>query len=558
MFKNLLFLVHLQQFYKNTKMLTVSNLSVQFGKRVLFDEVNTTFTQGNCYGIIGANGAGKSTFMKIISGEMEPTSGRVILEPGKRMSVLNQNHNLFDEHTVLETVLMGNKVLHAIKTEMDALYADYTDENANRIGELQLQFDEMNGWNAESDAATMLSNLEIGPEHHYTLMADLDGKLKVRVLLAQALFGNPDVLIMDEPTNDLDFETIGWLENFLANYENTVLVVSHDRHFLDAVCTHISDIDFGKITHYSGNYTFWYESSQLAARQKAQQNKKAEEKKAELEEFIRRFSANVAKSKQATSRKKMIEKLNLDEIKPSSRRYPAIIFETEREAGDQILNVQDLAASVDGETLFKNVDLNMAKGDKIVVFSKDSRATTAFYEILNNKMTPDAGTFDWGITTTQSYLPVENHEFFDGVDLNLVDWLRQWAKTEEERDEVYVRGFLGKMIFSGEEALKKCNVLSGGEKVRCMLSRMMMIRANVLMLDEPTNHLDLESITAFNNSLNNFKGSVLFTTHDHEFAQTVGNRILELTPNGAIDRYMTFDEYLEDEKIKELRKKMYS
>ena len=539
-------------------MLTVSNLSVQFGKRVLFDEVNTTFTQGNCYGIIGANGAGKSTFMKIIAGEMEPTSGRVILEPGKRMSVLNQNHNLFDEYTVLETVLMGNKVLHAIKTEMDALYADYTDENANRIGELQLQFDEMNGWNAESDAATMLSNLEIGAEHHYTLMADLDGKLKVRVLLAQALFGNPDVLIMDEPTNDLDFETIGWLENFLANYENTVLVVSHDRHFLDAVCTHVSDIDFGKITHYSGNYTFWYESSQLAARQKAQQNKKAEEKKAELEEFIRRFSANVAKSKQATSRKKMIEKLNLDEIKPSSRRYPAIIFDVEREAGDQILNVQDLSASVDGETLFKNVDLNMAKGDKIVVFSKDSRATTAFYEILNNKMTPDSGTFDWGITTTQSYLPVDNHEFFDGVDLNLVDWLRQWAKTEEERDEVYVRGFLGKMIFSGEEALKKCNVLSGGEKVRCMLSRMMMIRANVLMLDEPTNHLDLESITAFNNSLNNFKGSVLFTTHDHEFAQTVGNRILELTPNGAIDRYMTFDEYLEDDKIKELRQKMYS
>ena len=539
-------------------MLTVSNLSVQFGKRILFDEVNTTFTQGNCYGIIGANGAGKSTFMKIIAGEMDPTSGRVILEPGKRMSVLNQNHNLFDEYTVLETVLMGNKVLHAIKTEMDALYADYTDENANRIGELQLQFDEMNGWNAESDAATMLSNLEIGAEYHYTLMSEMDGKLKVRVLLAQALFGNPDVLIMDEPTNDLDFETIGWLENFLANYENTVLVVSHDRHFLDAVCTHVSDIDFGKITHYSGNYTFWYESSQLAARQKAQQNKKAEEKKAELEEFIRRFSANVAKSKQATSRKKMIEKLNLDEIKPSSRRYPAIIFDVEREAGDQILNVQGLAASVDGETLFKNVDLNMAKGDKIVVFSKDSRATTAFYEILNNKLTADAGTFDWGITTTQSYLPVDNHEYFDGIDLNLVDWLRQWVKTEEERDEVYVRGFLGKMIFSGEEALKKCNVLSGGEKVRCMLSRMMMIRANVLMLDEPTNHLDLESITAFNNSLNNFKGSVLFTTHDHEFAQTVGNRILELTPNGAIDRYMTFDEYLEDDKIKELRQKMYS
>ena len=539
-------------------MLTISNLSVQFGKRILFDEVNTTFTQGNCYGIIGANGAGKSTFLKIIAGELDPTSGKVILEPGKRMSVLNQNHNMFDEFTVLDTVLIGNKTLHAVKSEMDALYADYDDKNADRIGELQLQFDEMNGWNAESDAATLLSNLEIEAEHHYTLMGEMDGKLKVRVLLAQALFGNPDVLIMDEPTNDLDFETIGWLENFLANYENTVLVVSHDRHFLDAVCTHISDIDFAKITHYSGNYTFWYESSQLAARQKAQQNKKAEEKKAELEEFIRRFSANVAKSKQATSRKKMIEKLNLDEIKPSSRRYPAIIFETEREAGDQILNIQNLAASQDGDVLFKDLHLNMAKGDKIVVFSKDSRATTAFYDILNGLKKQDSGTFDWGITTTQSYLPVENHSFFDGVDLNLVDWLRQWVKTEEERDEVYVRGFLGKMIFSGEEALKKCNVLSGGEKVRCMLSRMMMIRANVLMLDEPTNHLDLESITAFNNSLNNFKGSILLTTHDHEFAQTVGNRILEITPNGVIDRYMTFDEYLEDDKIKELRTKMYS
>ncbi|MBC5833837.1 ABC-F family ATP-binding cassette domain-containing protein [Flavobacterium sp. F372] len=539
-------------------MLTISNLSVQFGKRILFDEVNTTFTQGNCYGIIGANGAGKSTFLKIIAGEMDPTAGRVILEPGKRMSVLNQNHNMFDEYTVLDTVLIGNKTLHAIKSEMDALYADYDDKNADRIGELQLKFDEMNGWNAESDAASLLSNLEIGAEHHYTAMGELEGKLKVRVLLAQALFGNPDVLIMDEPTNDLDFETIGWLENFLANYENTVLVVSHDRHFLDAVCTHISDIDFAKITHYSGNYTFWYESSQLAARQKAQQNKKAEEKKAELEEFIRRFSANVAKSKQATSRKKMIEKLNLDEIKPSSRRYPAIIFETEREAGDQILNVQNLSATQDGELLFKDVHLNMAKGDKIVVFSKDSRATTAFYDILNGLKTADSGTFDWGVTTTQSYLPVENHSFFDHVDLNLVDWLRQWVKTEEERDEVYVRGFLGKMIFSGEEALKKCNVLSGGEKVRCMLSRMMMIRANVLMLDEPTNHLDLESITAFNNSLNNFKGSILLTTHDHEFAQTVGNRILEITPSGVIDRYMTFDEYLEDDKIKELRTKMYS
>ncbi len=538
-------------------MLTVSNLSVQFGKRILFDEVNTTFVQGNCYGVIGANGAGKSTFLKILAGDIDPTSGRVILEPGKRMSVLNQNHNMFDEHTVLETVMMGNKVLFAVKTEMDALYADYTDENANRIGELQVQFEEMNGWNADSDAAAMLSNLGISADMHYTLMGEVEGKLKVRVLLAQALFGNPDVLVMDEPTNDLDFETINWLENFLANYENTVIVVSHDRHFLDSVCTHISDIDFSKINHYSGNYTFWYESSQLAAKQKAQQNKKAEEKKAELEEFIRRFSANVAKSKQATSRKKMIDKLNLDEIKPSSRRYPAIIFDTEREAGDQILHVQNLAASVDGEVLFKNVDLNMAKGDKVVVFSKDSRATTAFYEILNGNMTADAGEFSWGITTNQSYLPNDNSEFFKS-DLSLVDWLRQWAKTEEERDEVYVRGFLGKMIFSGEEALKKCTVLSGGEKVRCMLSRMMMIRANVLMLDEPTNHLDLESITAFNNSLKNFKGSVLFTTHDHEFAQTVANRVLEITPNGVIDRYMTFDEYLDDEKIQEMRKKMYS
>jgi ATPase subunit of ABC transporter with duplicated ATPase domains len=539
-------------------MLTVSNLSVQFGKRILFDEVNTTFTQGNCYGVIGANGAGKSTFLKILAGDIDPTSGRVILEPGKRMSVLNQNHNMFDEHTVLETVMMGNKVLFAVKSEMDALYADYDDKNADRIGELQVQFEEMNGWNAESDAGAMLSNLGIGSDLHYTLMADLEGKLKVRVLLAQALFGNPDVLVMDEPTNDLDFETITWLENFLANYENTVIVVSHDRHFLDSVCTHISDIDFGKINHYSGNYTFWYESSQLAAKQKAQQNKKAEEKKAELEEFIRRFSANVAKSKQATSRKKMIDKLNLDEIKPSSRRYPAIIFDVEREAGDQILNVQNLAASVDGEVLFKNVDLNMAKGDKVVVFSKDSRATTAFYEILNGNQKADEGTYDWGITTTQSYLPNDNHEFFEDGSLNLVDWLRQWAKTEEERDEVYVRSFLGKMIFSGEEALKKCTVLSGGEKVRCMLSRMMMIRANVLMLDEPTNHLDLESITAFNNTLKNFKGSVLFTTHDHEFAQTVANRVLEITPNGVIDRYMTFDEYLDDEKVQELRKKMYN
>nr|WP_294923891.1 ATP-binding cassette domain-containing protein [uncultured Flavobacterium sp.] len=538
-------------------MLTVNNLSVQFGKRILFDEVNTTFTHGNIYGVIGANGAGKSTFLKIISGDIDPTSGHIHLEPGKRMSVLNQNHNMFDEHTVLETVLMGNKVLYAVKKEMDELYLDYNDKNADRIGELQVQFEEMNGWNADSDAAAMLSNLGINEEHHYTLMGDLEGKIKVRVLLAQALFGNPDLLIMDEPTNDLDFETIAWLENFLANYENTVIVVSHDRHFLDSVCTHISDIDFGKINHYSGNYTFWYESSQLAAKQRAQQNKKAEEKKQELEEFIRRFSANVAKSKQATSRKKMISKLNISDIKPSSRRYPAIIFDQDREAGDQILNVENLSASVDGEVLFKDVHLNMAKGDKIVLFSKDSRATTAFYQILNGEQKADSGTYDWGITTNQAYLPAENHSFFEN-DLTLVDWLRQYAKTEEERDEVFIRGFLGKMIFSGEEALKTSRVLSGGEKVRCMLSRMMMERANILMLDEPTNHLDLESITAFNNSLKNFKGSVIFTTHDHEFAQTVGNRVVELTPNGAIDRYMTFDEYLDDEKIQEQRKKMYN
>ena len=538
-------------------MLSVSNLSVQFGKRVLFDEVNVTFTQGNCYGIIGANGAGKSTFLKILSGKQEPTSGRVILEPGKRMSVLEQDHYAYDDYTVLDTVIMGNKVLSKVKKEMDDLYADYSDEHAERIGELQMQFDEMNGWNAESDAAALLSNLGITEDMHYTMMSEMDGKLKVRVLLAQALFGNPDVLIMDEPTNDLDFETIGWLENFLANYDNTVIVVSHDRHFLDAVCTHISDIDFGKINHFSGNYTFWYESSQLAARQRAQQNKKAEEKAKELQEFIARFSANVAKSKQATSRKKMLEKLNIEEIRPSSRRYPAIIFERDREAGDQILHVENLAASIDGQVLFQNVDINLAKDDKVAVMSKDSRATTAFYEILNGNLKPDAGTFAWGITTSQSYLPVDNSDFFT-QDLSLVDWLRQWAKTEEEREEVYVRGFLGKMLFSGEEALKNCKVLSGGEKVRCMLSRMMMLRANVLMLNEPTNHLDLESITAFNNSLKNFKGTVLFTTHDHEFSQTVANRIIELTPSGIIDRYMTFDEYMDDKNIQELREKMYS
>ena len=539
-------------------MLSVSNLSVQFGKRVLFDEVNISFNHGNCYGIIGANGAGKSTFLKVLTGIMEPNSGNVHLESGKRMSVLEQDHFAYDDYPVLETVIRGNKPLFAIKKEMDDLYAkpDFSDADSNRVGELQIKYEEMDGWNAESDAAAMLSNLDITEAQHYTLMKDLDGKQKVRVLLAQALFGNHDVLIMDEPTNDLDYETIQWLENFLANYENTVIVVSHDRHFLDAVCTHISDVDFGKINHYSGNYTFWYESSQLAAKQRAQQNKKSEEKKKELEEFIARFSANVAKSKQATSRKKMIDKLNIEDIRPSSRRYPAIIFDQEREAGDQILNIENLAAEADGTILFSQIDLNLAKNDKVVVYSKDARAATAFYEIMNGKQQPKAGSFQWGVTTSQSYLPLDNAMYFDQEE-SLVDWLRQYAKTDEEREEVFLRGFLGKMLFSGDEALKSAKVLSGGEKVRCMLSRMMMVRANVLMLDEPTNHLDLESITAFNNSLIKFKGTVLLTTHDHAFAQSVGNRVVELTPKGVIDRHMTFDDYMANPKIKELRDKMY-
>jgi len=538
-------------------MLSVSNLSIQFGKRVLFDDVNTTFNNGNCYGIIGANGSGKSTFLKLLAGKTDPTSGSIFLEPGKRMSILEQDHTIFDERTVLETVIMGNKNLFDLKSEIDQLYEDYSDKNADRIGVLQEKYEEMDGWNSESNAASLLSNLGIIEEMHYKLMKDVDPKLKVRILLAKSLFGDPDVLIMDEPTNDLDYHTISWLENYLANFDNCIIVVSHDRHFLDSVCTHISDIDFGKINNYSGNYTFWYESSQLALRQRMQQNKKAEEKKKELEQFIARFSANVAKSKQATSRKKMIEKLNIEEIKPSSRRYPAIIFERERQAGDQILNIESLSKSIHGETLFSGIDLNLTKGDKVLFYSKDSRATTFFYEILNGNINSDSGKFDWGITTSQSYLPLENSSFFDD-NINLVDWLRKWAKTEEEKEEVYLRGFLGKMIFSGEEALKKCNVLSGGEKVRCMISRMMMKKANVLMLDEPTNHLDLESITTFNNSIKKYKGTVLLTTHDHQFAQTLANRIVELTPKGVIDRYMSFDEYMQDEKIKSLRDEMYN
>lgn len=540
-------------------MLTVSNLSLQFGKRVLFDEVNVKFTKGNCYGIIGANGAGKSTFLKILSGDVEPTTGSVSLETDKRMSVLEQNHFAYDAYPVLETVIKGNQKLFHIKEEMDALYAkpDFSDEDGVKAGELGIIYEEMGGWNAESDAGTLLSNLGIKDDAHYKMMSELENADKVRVLLAQALFGNPDVLILDEPTNDLDIETISWLEDFLAGYENTVIVVSHDRHFLDAVCTHTCDLDFGKLNLYTGNYSFWYEASQLAARQRAQQNKKAEEKKKELQEFISRFSSNVAKAKQATARKKMIEKLNIEDIKPSSRRYPAIIFEQEREAGDQILDVKGLEKTKDGELLFSNIDLNLKKGDKVAVLSRNSLAITEFFQILSGESDPDKGSYSWGITTKQSYLPLDNTKYFQSDD-NLVDWLRQYVNTDEERHEEYIRGFLGKMLFSGDEALKSCKVLSGGEKMRCMFSRMMLFKANVLLLDEPTNHLDLESITALNNSLTNFKGTILLSSHDHELLSTVCNRIIELTPKGIIDRYMSYDEYLSDAKVKELKAQYYS
>ena len=539
-------------------MLIVNNLSVQFGKRILFDEVNVTFSSGNCYGVIGANGAGKSTFLNIISGSKEPNSGNIFLEPDKRLSILEQNHNLHDKYQVLETVLMGNKDLFSIKSEMEDIYKneDFSDTDSERVGELQIKYEEMDGWSAESNAANLLSNLGIDENLHFNKMLDLDPKQKVRVLLAQALFGNPDVLIMDEPTNDLDYDTIEWLENFLCNYENTVIVVSHDRHFLDSVCTHISDIDYGKINHYSGNYSFWYESSQLVARQKAQSNKKAEEKKKELQDFISRFSANVAKSKQATSRKKMIEKLNIEEIKPSSRRYPGIIFEMEREAGDQILNVDKLDFNFDGNVLFDKVNFNLSKSDKVIFISKDTRAVNNFFDIISNKIKTFGGSFDWGITTKQEYIPL-NSDFLFNKPQSLVDWLRNYAINEEEREELYLRGFLGKMLFTGDEALKNSNILSGGEKVRCMISKMMMSKSNVLIIDEPTNHLDLEAITAFNNALINFKGTLLFSTSDHHFAQSLANRVIELTPKGIIDRYLTFDEYMTDPKIKELRNNMY-
>lgn len=541
-------------------MLTVSNLSLQFGKRVLFDEVNIMFTKGNCYGIIGANGAGKSTFLKILTGKQEPTTGNVSLEPGKRMSVLEQDHFAYDNFTVLETVLRGNKKLFEIKEEMDALYAkeDFSDADGIKAGELGVIYDEMGGWNAESDAQTMLSNVGIKDEMHWQMMGELENKDKVKVLLAQALFGNPDVLILDEPTNDLDIDTIAWLEDFLADYENTVIVVSHDRHFLDTVCTHIGDLDYSKLNLYTGNYSFWYQASQLATRQRQQANKKAEEKKKELQDFIARFSSNVAKAKQATARKKMIEKLNIDDIKPTSRRYPAIIFEMEREAGDQILEVKDLEKTKDGELLFSNVDIKLKKGDKVAIISKNSLAISEFFEIISGNTPADKGEYNWGVTTNQSYMPLDNTNFFQDKSLNLVDWLRQFTKNDEERHEEFMRGFLGRMLFSGDEALKSCTVLSGGEKMRCMFSRMMLQKANVLLLDEPTNHLDLESITTLNNSLSNFKGNILLASHDHEMLQTVCNRIIELTPKGVIDRDMTYDEYLEDKKIKELQQQMYS
>ena len=541
-------------------MLTVSNLSLQFGKRVLFDEVNIKFTKGNCYGIIGANGAGKSTFLKILTGKQDPTTGSVSLENGKRMSVLEQDHYAYENYTVLETILRGNKTLFDLKEKMDALYAkeDFSDEDGIKAGELGVIYDEMGGWNSEADAQTMLSNVGIKEDMHYSLMSDLENKDKVKVLLAQALFGNPDVLILDEPTNDLDIETIAWLEDFLADYENTVIVVSHDRHFLDTVCTHIADLDYAKLNLYTGNYSFWYQASQLATRQRAQANKKAEDKKKELQDFIARFSSNVAKAKQATARKKMIDKLNIDDIKPSSRRYPAIIFEQDREAGDQILEVKDLEKTKDGELLFSNVNFKLKNKDKVAIISKNSLAISEFFKIISGNEQADKGEFTWGITTTQSFMPLDNNEFFQDKDSNLVDWLRQFTKNDEERHEEYMRGFLGKMLFSGDEALKSSTVLSGGEKMRCMFSKMMLQRANVLLMNEPTNHLDLESITTLNNSLVNFKGNILLASHDHEMLQTVCNRVIELTPTGAIDREITYDEYLDDKKIKELQLQMYS
>jgi len=536
-------------------MITVSNVSVQFGKRVLFNDVNLKFTSGNCYGIIGANGAGKSTFLRTIYGDLDPTTGTIALGPGERLSVLSQDHFKWDSYTVMDTVMMGHTVLWDIMKQREELYAkeDFTDEDGLKVSELEEKFAELDGWNAESDAAMLLSGLGVKEDKHYVLMGELSGKEKVRVMLAQALYGNPDNLLLDEPTNDLDMETVTWLEEYLSNFEHTVLVVSHDRHFLDSVCTHTVDIDYGKINMFAGNYSFWYESSQLALRQQQNQKAKAEEKKKELEEFIRRFSANVAKSKQTTSRKKMLEKLNVEEIKPSSRKYPGIIFTPEREPGNQILEVSGLSKKTEeGVVLFNDVNFNVEKGDKVVFLSRNPRAMTAFFEIINGNMKPDAGIFNWGVTITTAYLPLDNTDFFN-TDLNLVDWLSQFG----EGNEVYMKGFLGRMLFSGEEVLKKVSVLSGGEKMRCMIARMQLRNANCLILDTPTNHLDLESIQAFNNNLKTYRGNILFSSHDHEFIQTVANRIIELTPNGIIDKMMEYDEYITSDHIKELRAKMY-
>lgn len=539
-------------------MIAVNNLSLQFGKRVLFDEVNLKFTGGNCYGVIGANGAGKSTFLKILGGEVDPTRGNVSMEPGKRMAVLKQNHYEFDEVSVIDTVMMGHGRLWSIMQEKDAIYAkpDFSEEDGIKASELEAEFAEMNGWNAQSDAAALLSGLGIAEEDHFKLLKELSGNQKVRVLLAQALFGNPDVLILDEPTNDLDIHTISWLEDFLLEFKNTVIVVSHDRHFLDTVCTHIVDIDFSAIRLYTGNYTFWYQSSQLALQQRSAANKKAEDKRKELQEFIARFSANASKSKQATSRRKLLEKINVDDIQPSTRRYPAIIFQQKRTAGDQILQVDNLSYSLNGTPLFRNLDLFVRKGEKIAVLSKEGLAITTFFQILAGELQPQSGEFKFGQTITTAYLPSNNEKYFDTND-NLIDWLRQFAE-EENKDEVYIRGFLGKMLFSGEEVFKKANVLSGGEKMRCMISRMMLAGANLLILDEPTNHLDLESITAFNNALKDFPGTVLFTSHDHEFTNTVATRILEIGPNGYVDKLMTYDDYIENEKVAAQREALYA
>jgi ATPase subunit of ABC transporter with duplicated ATPase domains len=540
-------------------MIAVNNLSLQFGKRILFDDVNLKFVQGNCYGVIGANGAGKSTFLKILTGEQDPTRGRVELEPGKRLAVLSQNHFAFDAYPALQTVIMGHKRLFEIMNEKDALYAkeDFSDADGMRASELEGEFADLEGWNAETDAASLLSNLGIDESKHDTLMADLPSEIKVRVLLAQALFGNPDVLVLDEPTNDLDLKTIGWLEDFLLDFKNTVIVVSHDRHFLDTVCTHICDIDYSKINIFSGNYTFWYQSSQLAARQRNDKNKKAEEKKKELQDFISRFSANASKSKQATSRRKLLDKLDLDEIQPSSRKYPGIGFSSDRDAGNQILTVSNLSKSAEGETLFSGLNFTLNKGDKVAIISKNSVAITAFFEILNGNQKADTGDFTYGTTISTAYLPNDNSSYFE-YDQSLIDWLRQYAQTDEEKEEVSIRGFLGRMLFSGEEALKSAKVLSGGEKVRCMLSKMMLAKANLLMMDEPTNHLDLESITALNNGMRDFPGNIIFTSHDHELVNTVANRIIEITPTGFIDKMMPYDDYLADARIAELQVELYA